>query len=387
MAGHFPSRHILNHKYLNGMKRLLLAFLPFFLLGCSSDVPEKKEQAEYENNVPITFDVSTENVKTRAEAITDANFATDNRQFRIWGWMTDTEADDPQPIRLMSNYNTSPLYGLEVTCQSGTWSIDPSFGVFYWPRPKYRIDCYAVYPKDARFNASAKSFDYTDGNPAAPVPGNADIMYATYQGKRAGRDLSEKSKAVELSFSHILSQVQFKASKSSELTVSITSLEICNVHCYGTFTVGVIGTDTPSWDTPTGLRSYSLPLKSASVSLTGEAQSLNAADGMLMLIPQTRTKWDTSQTIAANDAGGGAKGTYLKIGCSVTMGGSEYSDNGYVYLPLDIDWTMGYNYTYTLGFGTGYASNGEKTLTDITLTATVTDWVEGTSESQSGIVI
>lgn len=367
--------------------RMLALLLPFFLMGCSSDDPANAGVSG-EDRCAITYRVTAGNVQTRAEAITSSNFSVEGRQFRLYGWMTDTETLNASREYLKSNFNSYELAGREVTYHSGKWSIQSDNGDdYYWPRSKYRVDCYAVYPKEIinKYNASANLFLFTG---AACVTGDADVMYATYQGQRAGRDLNEKSKTVDLDFKHIFSQVQFKANKSSELTVTITSLEICNVYKEGTFTIGVIGTDTPSWgETATGLGSYSLPLKSTSVSLTGEAQSLNAADGMLMLIPQTRTKWDTSQTIAANDAGGGAKGTYLKIGCSVTMGGSEYSDNGYVYLPLDIDWTMGYNYTYTLGFGTGYASNGEKTLTDITLTATVTDWVEGTSESQSDIHI
>lgn len=375
------------------MKKLLLALMPLFLLSCSSDEPEKEEKSADEELIPITFDVRTEDAKTRAEAITASNFATDNRQFQLWAWMTDTEKPSALPVQLMSNFNTNALYGLAVTCQSGTWTIDPSFGQFYWPRPKYRVDFYAAYPYGqavSRFNASAKTFDFTSTD---PVPGNVDVMYATFQDKRESRDLTEKSRAVVLNFKHILSQVQFLANKSNELSVTIKSLEICNVMSQGTYTVGAIGTDTPSWDTPVGLTTYSfLKTTDSPVVLTSAAQAINGTNGILMLIPQERTKWNTSQTIATNNSG--SKGCYLRIGCSIQMAGNEYSDDydnergyGYVYFPIDISWEAGKKYTYTLGFGTGYKANGEKSLTDITLSATVTDWVAGVSESESDIVI
>ena len=358
--------------------------LPFLLMACSSDDSVGAEKSGEEQCV-ITYKVTAGNAQTRAEAITSSNFAIDNRQFRIWAWMT----DETGTYHMTSDFNKNALYGIDVTCQSGVWSTNPTWGQFYWPRFKYRLDCCAVYPPDeastTHFAPTNKTFDFTTSN---AVTGNTDIMYATFSGQRESRNLGETSRAVELSFNHIFSQVQFKASKASELSVTITSLEICNVYTEGTFSIGVIGTDVPSWgSTATGLGSYSLPLKSESVALTGEAQSLNAADGMLMLIPQTRTKWNTSQTIAVNDGGSGAKGSYLKIGCSIQMAGSEYNDNGYIYFPIDISWEMGKNYTYTLGFGTGYKANGEKSLTDITLSATVTDWVAGGSESKSDIVI
>ena len=332
----------------------------------------------------ISFDVTAESAQTRNEAINSSNFATNGRQFRIWSWMTDTSKPGATAIPMRTEYNSNALYDLDVTCTNGNWATDASYGQFYWPRPKYRVDCYAAYPKTANFNPSTKVFDYTG---SSRIDGDADIMYATFTGQRESRDLSEKSRAVQLSFNHILSQVQFKANKANELTVTITSLEICNIYRQGLFTVGVIGTDTPSWGSLTDIASYSLPLKSTSISLTAEAQSLNAADGMLMLIPQVHTKWNIAQTIAVNDGASGAKGTYLKIGCTIMMDGNPYHDEGYVYFPLDINWEAGKNYTYTLGFGTGYKANGEKLLTDIILSATVTDWVAGTSESESDITI
>lgn len=341
------------------------------LVGCSSEGQTEQAETAVVGTI-VTYEVTTKDVQTRTEAISSSNYATEGRTFRIWAWMNDGANAYP----MTSDFNTIPLYDKDVVYTSGKWTPSASDGTFYWPRPKYRLDCYAVFPNTAPFNPEAKTIDFS----TSTVSGSDDVMYATFTGQREDRG-TETSKAVSLTFNHILSQIQFKANKASELIVTITSLEICNVYSEGVFTIGSIAPtpETPSWGSLGKLTTYELPLKTASVNLTAEAQPLNGTDGVLMLLPQTRSKWDTATTIGANDTD--TKGTYLKIGCSVVMGNTDYADDGYIYYPLDIDWEPGKNYTYTLGFGTGYDKNGNKTLQDINLSSSVTDWVSGGTET------
>ena len=373
------------------MKRFLFAWLiaGVALTGCSTD-GSTDTLASDEDESPIIFDVTADDAQTRAEAMSNTNFAQNGRKFKLWAWMTD---DSGTSYPVTSDHNKKPLSDITIICNNGTWSADETF---YWPRPKYSaVDFYAVYPAEespretTHFDPDSKVFDFTGDN---SVKGDADIMYATYTDRRTERGTAI-SKAAKLSFRHIMSQIEFKAAKSSELSVEIKSLEICNINSQGLFSFAKpsgtnVGEDWQgTWSDVKTMTNYKLSLVSEKISLTTDVQSLNSSDNTLMLIPQTREKWDTSKPISTNDSGD--KGCYLKIGCTITMGtGSDtYDDGGFIYFPLKINWEIGKHYTYTLGFGTGYRASGEKSLTDIILSSEVKDWVDGGTEEAEGVYI
>ena len=345
------------------------------MMACTA---EDTQTPGVESKSIIVYDVQTSDVVTRGEAMSNATFAKVDRTFKLWAWMTDATGTYPAK----SDHNPNPIQAVDITYNGTAWEASQTY---YWPRPRFTsVDFYAVYDPNqdySFFRPDSKTFDFTGTN---AVEGDADIMYATYSDRRTERGTAT-SKTAHLKFNHVMSQVQFKANRASELAVTINSIEICNVNSQGTFTL----TDNAGWDvSQNALKNFTLPLKAQLIELDkGEAgiQLLNPEDNALMLIPQTRSKWDKTKSISANNSGD--KGCYLKIGCSVEMGGKDYANEGYIYFPFDIEWEAGKCYTYILGFGTGYDSNGKNTLTEISLKSVVTDWVDGKQETSEDIYI
>ena len=109
-----------------------------------------------------------------------------------------------------------------------------------------------------------------------------------------------------------------------------------------------------------------------------------AADGSLMMLPQTTSKWTTVDgmpvTVAAADA---AKNTYIKISCKIKNGdtyliGSE-NTYGEVYIPFAAAWAMGKKYIYTINIGTGtggFDVNGKPLIQPISYSVDVDEWGE-----------
>ena len=109
-----------------------------------------------------------------------------------------------------------------------------------------------------------------------------------------------------------------------------------------------------------------------------------AADGSLMMLPQTTSKWTTVDgmpvTVAAADA---AKNTYIKISCKI-LNGETYlvgSENTYgeVYIPFAASWVMGKKYIYTINIGTGtggFDVNGKPLVQPISYSVDVDEWGE-----------
>ena len=121
----------------------------------------------------------------------------------------------------------------------------------------------------------------------------------------------------------------------------------------------------------------------------GNAKDVTAADGSLMMLPQTTSKWTTvdgnAVTIAAADA---AKNTYIKISCKI-LNGNTYlvgSENTYgeVYIPFAASWAMGKKYIYTINIGTGtvgFYVNGKPIVQPISYSVDVDEWIETTIAS------
>ena len=124
---------------------------------------------------------------------------------------------------------------------------------------------------------------------------------------------------------------------------------------------------------------YPIGMASPSVTVDSDVPvTLNAADGLLMLLPQSGTDtpdaWDTTTetpvTVAtANTAG--AEKSYLQVSCKIRYGdtyilGSASADDN-VYIPMKADWEIGKRYTYTLDFsGDGsFSVDGSPSLTKI----------------------
>ena len=371
------------------MNRYLIIPLASLLLTCCSADQVEQQAGDTADTVPQEVNYTVSMDITRAPIADTEEFIQEGRQFRVWAFMDNGlnnggDCNDP----MISDFVSDPLQNVLVTYSQARNSWETS-ETYYWPRPKYNVNFYAVYPENAGYNAETKALNYSSAVGLA----QADVMYATYSGKRTGtKDEKKLGKTVPLVFHHPFSLVQFQAKKSNELTVTINSLEIHNVYSTGTFTLPtpvLNSTDVQlgSWDNLGGQITYSVSLSSP-ISLTGELQSLD--NNVLVVIPQTNAAWDvthaTNKVITNNDGASGPKGSYLKIGCSVVFGGTNYADNGFIYVPFALNWEAGKRYIYKLGFGSGYNHEGVKTIQEITLSVTVTDWVNGGSETSDGTI-
>lgn len=373
------------------MKRVYwaLVILPLLMTACTDD----GQSEEMADTVPcvIKYDVTTESAQTRTEVITSTNFATDNRQFRIWSLMTNTEKDGATPVPMTSDFNSNPLYDKLVTYTSDAWIPDATYGIFYWPRSKYRMDCYAIYPSNTTvsFNDTGeKKIVYDSGT---QFPGNVDLMYATFSGKRSDGS-NETSKTVNLNFHHATAQVMFYGKLSSEYKalgwrIEIESIKLYHVNKTGQFvfsnTVSDLGTVSAMSFTlgnslPINSFVYSpqmnighLSLTETSVETDDEGKDVPLTEA-LMLLPQAVTPWDPSTENTGTSAPI-TDGGYLAVKLRAVDGDNNYplntSDDGYVtvYSPFgtssltDGAWLAGKAYKYTITFGASTSVTAEIT--------------------------
>lgn len=265
---------------------------------------------------------------------------------------------------------------------------------YYWPDHYIACDFYAVYPTsgpdievEPRVGAKrpVRYLDYNNGN------GKTDLLLAA--------TTSNKTQAVadalaaggtdglaKLLFHHSLSRVtlkaKLKADQVPQLSVTVNSVELCNVLQMGTFRfqdlpnnpgdAPLIGVWT-AWGVPQSMILYN---DATGVTLTDAAQTLTDAANAIMFIPQRLTAWEnTANTIAANNSLA-SPGSYLKIGCTIHIPeyAGSFTDHGYVYVPFTDDWALSKNYEYTLQFGGGYDADGNIILQPVTITSTVTPW-------------
>lgn len=371
------------------------------LWSCSSD-EVVSTSGQPESEVQMTFDVSAEEAMTRGEAISSTSFVQSGRQFKLWGWMTEkiNETTD-RTAPLVSDFNSNPLTAIPVTynAASSNWTVEQTF---YWPRPKYRADFFAIYPADIEtsFSADTKTITYTSG---APFDGNTDLMYATYSDQRAERDNSEKQRTVYLRFHHAMAQILFFGQLSAEFQtlgwdIEVKKIEIHNMNGAGVFTLksayadlgseyGIennkgIGTSTAISFVPA---TSTLTTYAPAMNTTGEASNpvnpvltgsqlsqLTSPTDVLMVLPQTLTPW--TPTASANATPSTNDG-YIAVELRAVAHDGETTtyplktDGGYitVYAPFTSPTTSGFEggkiYKYTLTLGS-----------TVSMTAAITPW-------------
>lgn len=412
---------------MTAKKSLLLMLLPVaatLLSGCSSDVVVE----EASSDVLITYQVSADHVETRGEAISNSSFPKAGRKFKLWCWMTD---DNGATYRAMtSDFNTNPLTDIDVTYTAGTgWTTSETF---YWPRPRYRADFYAIYPPETSsnpsgvatsFTATTKTITYTS------FDGNTDLMYATYSDQRAEKDVREKHRSATLNFYHATTQVMFFGKLSSQLNnfgweVEVKDITIYNVKADGTFTfqpydaAKVTKPEAMTFALKEGAstRVYSptmnypeseatqeikkIKIDATSMADNHEVQLTSSSDA-LMLLPQDLKPWDSdnekSGTVSPTTSGG-----YLAINLRAVQHQTGEqpdiyplkADGGFVtvYVPfgsttdgatiasstVQSPWLAGKLYKYILTFGVGLSAGGKTVIQPIKIEAAIAPWLEAT---------
>lgn len=121
----------------------------------------------------------------------------------------------------------------------------------------------------------------------------------------------------------------------------------------------------------------------APVTVGNASKEVSAADGMLMILPQTTTKWTTTKdapvTIVTANTN---KECYLKIQLKLKENNSyivgSADEFAIVYMPFGYTWQMGKKYIYNLKFGNGagYDENGNPVLQFIEFNPDVEAWIE-----------
>ena len=396
-------------------KYLWILLAALLLASCSANDSEEQAGGSAVASA-VSFDVTTDDAATRGVIANTQAFLTDGRQFRVWAFMK--KGTDPEQ-EMTSDYNSSPLQAVDVTyiAYRNEWWTYANDGInpetYYWPRPEFAVNFYAIYPTEYEYNSTQiLTFNTTDKtlNYTAPTdPDDAvDVMYAAYHGQRNGEEKPNKRKAAVLKFYHALTQVSFYGHLSSLLNslgwhIDVNSITLCNVPSTGSMQLRT--TDDPENENPSDVRftpntstrtnyefkmnpnlqrltTYSTPTNT----LTGKTLLTSPTD-VAMLLPQELTAWNTSSQLSTTE------GCYLAVKLRIwdTTSGSYIlgtnADDGFVtvYAPFNCGvtggWQSGQHYKYLLTFNGGYDVQGNPVVKDIEISASITPW---TSQNVDG---
>ena len=155
-----------------------------------------------------------------------------------------------------------------------------------------------------------------------------------------------------LLFSHILSKVTFTGlSYSKTSTISVSNIEITNVHQHGR-----------SGNTPKGMciafdnavHTFRAELADNYLSLDTIKTTLSHSEYPLFMLPQTVAKWTTTakNPVPTTEADKNHN-SYMKVTCTVKDKASNVVliDNGAIYIPLEVNWDMNKAYEYIIEYG------------------------------------
>ena len=353
------------------IKNIVVVGIALFLAACSKESVENQDSHDL-----ITFNVPSSqwNMTTRAKVLSSmADLQNSNTDVRV-------------TAKYHSDNSTVYFEKERLTYASDEWVIKD----YYWI-PDVHLDFFAEVVS-GNFNqfpshitdaaVTSHTFQYTV--PTA-IANQHDYVYAV--------SFDKYREDVPLDFRHALSQIVFTASVTENWKVTIQSITIKNVCSAGTFSY-----DTGLWtDLDTQDKSYVFTLASATTFI-GQTQpvellaSSSEPSERLVLMPQTLNPWqpkvgNSRVPITTADAN---KLSYVIISCKIQdLNDSNYivgnaSSYGLVYAPLAGTWEPNKKYIYNLPFGAGYKDTGNKTIEQITLSATIVDWTTGNTESGQG---
>jgi len=290
--------------------------------------------------------------------------------------------------------NETLIGGEEVKWRGWFWSTEENH---YWPSDASAVDFYGICPDSVTVDAvTAGSTILTnvDFNVTQNLAAQTDLLVckAVNQVEPSQRDVG-----VALDFRHALARISFEArlaedAEEQNWTVEISSLRLCNIYSSGTFSY-----QTMTWGGCTANADYPVGLTADKVVITSrEATALSASDGAPMLIAQSHDPWDTanesvdgmSPALGATTVKPQTAGSYIAVDLHISrdITGTEdllgTADSPVTaYAPITPDWEPGRHYTYTLELGGGLSPGGSHWLTYLGITATITPWGEGASQS------
>ena len=378
------------------------AVLAGTLSSCSSDDIAGSE-APAVSNSKIAYNVGMGGKATRGIGLGSADVASSSLlpDMQVWAYYHPNASGfgvTPGSMYVGESAST----GITVTNTSGVWKEDAS-NTAYWPAESAPLNFQAIAPAaDASFSvANSVSDNLAHMVASVTVPVDNALQKDILMANADGVTQSSNARKVDLAFKHVLSQVRFKVQTASkQLSGSIEGISLCNIKQTGT--VGYHAADdvvdgANTWKKVTlgstvsddVVASYPLGM-AADCSFgsaqfgPGNAKDVTAADGSLLMLPQTTVKWTTADGAAVPvSSADAAKNSYIKVSCKILNGstylvGSE-SSFGEVYIPFAASWVMGKRYVYTLNIGTGtggFDINGKPLVQPISYSVDVDEWTE-----------
>ncbi|WP_373736830.1 fimbrillin family protein [Bacteroides heparinolyticus] len=327
----------------------------------------KEEILEQSKEAKIAFNVLSDNAVTRATPVTSANLT--SADFKVWAFTGTTKY----------------MRGVQIKHNGTKWDYANALDVYYWPSSALNI--YAVSPAvhtnltPGFGTSSALNFTYTASETNTE---QADVMYASKLNFSKPGDAT-----VPLKFKHALSQIVFKGKAASAMIVRIKSIKVHNLKKSGTFTFPAAetadGSAQGSWaltgtaDADYVVGTVSNPPMNEPTINGATLTDLTKSDGVLLVLPQTATKWTTTEGAAVPITTADTNNQcYLEIELKLLVNGVFLiGETGYgkVYVPFGgTAWEAGKKYIYTLNFGGGYKDDGTVMLTPMKFEPTVEEW-------------
>ncbi|MFR9533480.1 MAG: fimbrillin family protein [Rikenellaceae bacterium] len=366
------------------MKKIILASLAVAATLASCEKTSEIDTAITSTQTAMKFTTYASGATTKGDPVdSNTEFKGTDNSFMVSAYFTAT-----------AEGNTGKYFAFSEVAYDYTGGAWANQSDMYWPNEDGNLYFGAYYPGDATFTTTptyvygddhSLGFGYTVG---ATVADHEDIMYAI---KTLEYDGTED--AVNLHFKHALTQVGFTATADSDISVTVSSITVCNVMNGGTFsatkvtddsededeTVAAASVDTDNfggWTVGETFANYAVAMAfeegESAITVGSTATTLTDADDALMLIPQALTAW-----VPGTDGSGTE--SYLAIKCTIKHAAPiadadvTYASiiDGYVFVPFstadikyedtnttDGQWNPGYKITYNLHFGGGYTIPG-----------------------------
>ena len=238
---------------------LMMAALALALGGCS-----KTETTGSAQGGTIGFAGSGVNNITKAGDLTDENFT----KFYVYGSYQET-----------GGTTVDRFTKQEVTNTDGTWGYTPTQ---YWANGTWR---FGAYYSDAAEGGVVPSWSYADGLKLVVNSDNShqgDLVYAAPENDITVADATTYSKAVSLTFKHLLSKIQFKFTMGESVaayTVKLSDFKVYGMITDGVWTKGALKLGETEAGTGTEYTDFA------------SAETINATEGLIAgpfyVIPQT----------------------------------------------------------------------------------------------------
>ena len=384
---------------------LLASVATVALSGCSN---EEIANVETSMQNAIGFNVVGSNPGTRANPVTNGEDLKKN-DFFVFAFETGKTGEHVDPF--MGTHATEWSHqGVEIIWNNDAskWDYKNPEELAYWPT--VGLDFYAVTPSKAAdlwlIHSNSQQVQYTlvDEFSDNHKQDNVDLMYAT----AFNRTKESNSGKVTLQFKHALSQVVFRARTEKEgMEFVVGKMKFFNASiAIATFTFPKENETATkdNWSlTPIVQGGGSISVRDVNAEQTtvdyaadsegaiwlSDVDTENPGESnVLMMLPQTLTKWatvpGTPVTKEQADAAD-TKQSYLAIECSIKQNGLYVFGSAAalqtLYVPFGATWQPGYRYIYTLIFGGGYDDQGKPILTPIEFDADVTPWTDSKIDS------